>query len=87
MDQRMAIEHGPDLGAPEWQAEVAGGTLVDGVDGEATGLIGGLGENVGLEFHGKERGRVKGECSFTPPAEGVQSPIFGIKKASRSGSL
>jgi len=35
---------------------VAGGAFVDGVDGEAAGLIGSLGEDVGLEFHGKKSG-------------------------------
>ena len=53
---RMAVKHGADLGGTERQTEVAGGALVHGVDGEAAGLVGGLGENVGLEFHGKERG-------------------------------
>ena len=74
----VAVEHGADLGAAQRQAEVAGGTLVDGVNGEAAGLVGGLGENLSLEFHGKsgDEGR---ERSFTPRADSVQSPIFGIK--------
>jgi len=42
-----------------------------------------LGEEVGLEFHEKENGCETGECSFTPLSNGVQSPIFGIKKAIR----
>ena len=47
----MAEKDGADLGAAERQAEVAGGAGVDGVHGEAAGLVGGLFEDVGLEGH------------------------------------
>jgi len=43
--QAFPEERGPDLGAAEGQAEVAGGTGVHGVDGETAGFVGGLGED------------------------------------------
>ena len=46
--QGMAVEDGADLGGTERQAKVAGRALVHGVDGEAAGLGGGLGENFGV---------------------------------------
>ena len=53
VDERVAVEDGADFGAAERQAEVAGGGFVDGVHGEAAGLVGSLGEDVGLELHEK----------------------------------
>lgn len=38
--QRRPKEHGTDLSRAERETEVAGGTFVDGVHGEATGFIG-----------------------------------------------
>ena len=52
--ERMAVEHRADLSTAQRQAKVAGGALVDRVDGEAAGLVGSLGKNLSLEFHGKE---------------------------------
>jgi hypothetical protein len=42
--ERFAKKDSANVGGTEWQAEVAGGTLVDGIHGETTGFIGGLGE-------------------------------------------
>lgn len=42
------VEDGSDFGAAEWQAEVAGRAGVDGIHGEATCLVGGLGEDFGV---------------------------------------
>jgi hypothetical protein len=41
---RLSEKHGTDFGGAERQAEVAGIAGVHGIDGEATGFIGGLGE-------------------------------------------
>ena len=49
--QRVPIEHGADLRRTEWQAQVAGLAGVDGVHREASGLIGGLGKERGLQDH------------------------------------
>jgi hypothetical protein len=54
--QRIAIEHGADLGGAERQAEMAGGGFVHGIHGEATGLVGGFGQDFGLELHFKGYG-------------------------------
>ena len=43
-DEFFAEKDGTNIGGTERQAEVAGGALVDGVHGEATGFIGGLGK-------------------------------------------
>ena len=48
--ERRAEEGGPDFGAAEGEPEVAGGTFLDGVDGEAAGFIGGAREV--FEIHG-----------------------------------
>ena len=55
--QDVAEEDGPDLGAAERQAEMAGGAAVHGIHGEAASFIGGAGEGIDREFHsgGKER--------------------------------
>jgi hypothetical protein len=49
--QGMPIEDGTDLRRAERQAEMAGLAGVDGVHREASGLIGGLGEERGLQDH------------------------------------
>ncbi len=51
MRERAAVEGGADFGGAEREAEVAGVTLMDGVHGEATGLVGGLGEEGEVECH------------------------------------
>ena len=53
---RFAEEHGTDFGAAERQAEVAGIAGVDGIHGEATGFVGGLGKQGGIHGNGV-RGR------------------------------
>jgi hypothetical protein len=42
--ERFAKKDSANVGGTEWQAEVAGGTLVDGIHGETTGFIGSLSE-------------------------------------------
>lgn len=42
--ERVAVKHGADLSTAERETEVAGVAFMDGINGEATGLIGGLGE-------------------------------------------
>ena len=71
--QRMAVKHGADFRRPERQTEVAGGTFMNGIDGEAAGLGGGQGKNLSLKFHGRKRR--KRECLVTPRFPCVQSPI------------
>ena len=51
-----AVEGGADLGCAEGEAEVAGVALMDGVHGEATGLVGGLGEEGEVECHMGKKG-------------------------------
>ena len=51
MHERVAIKDSADLGGAERQAEVPRGARMDGVDGEAAGLIGCLGKEVGLQGH------------------------------------
>jgi hypothetical protein len=46
-----AVEGGADLGGAEREAKVAGVALMDGVHGEATGLVGGLCEEGEVECH------------------------------------
>src|SRR5262249_14224722 len=46
ISERVAVEDGTYLRAPEGQAQVAAGAGVDGVDGEPAGGGGRLGENV-----------------------------------------
>ena len=52
VDEGVAEKDGADLGGAERETEVTGGAGVDGVDGEAAGLVGGLGQEVGLQGHG-----------------------------------
>ena len=49
--ERAAEKGCADFGGAEGQAEVAGIALMDGVHGEATGLVGGLGEEGEIEGH------------------------------------
>jgi hypothetical protein len=42
--ERFAKKDSADVGGTEWQAEVAGGALVDSIHGETTGFIGSLSE-------------------------------------------
>jgi hypothetical protein len=51
VDKGVAIENGADLGAAKRKAEMAGIALMDGVHGEAAGLVGSESEDIGLEFH------------------------------------
>jgi len=46
-----AVEGGADLGGAEREAEVAGVALMDGVHGEATGLVGSDGEEGEVKGH------------------------------------
>src|SRR5581483_6250950 len=55
MHEGVAVKDGADLGATQGQAKVAGIGLVHGIHGEATGLVGGFGENFSLELHDKNR--------------------------------
>ena len=55
--ERVPEEHGADLGAAEREAKMADAGLVHGINGEAAGLRGGLGENGRLERHGKVKSK------------------------------
>ena len=46
--KQLAEEHSADVCGSEGEAEMAGIALVDGVHGEATGLIGCFGEDFGI---------------------------------------
>ena len=43
--QSVAKKHRPNLGSAQWQAQVAGVALMDGIHGKTTGLIGCFGED------------------------------------------
>ena len=49
--QRVAEKHRADLRAAERQAEVPGGTFVDGVHGETARFVGGARECIEIEVH------------------------------------
>ena len=51
--QNVTVKNSANLSAAKRKSEVAGGTLMDGVHGEATGLVSGESENFSLEFHAK----------------------------------
>ena len=52
----FAEKDGADFRAAERQTEVAGGTGVDGIHGESTGLIGGGRKNIGIHKRISESG-------------------------------
>ena len=47
----VAVKGRADLGRAEREAQMPGRALVDGINGEATGLVGGLGKEFWLQFH------------------------------------
>jgi hypothetical protein len=76
MHESMAEKNGANLGCAERQAKMARRTGVHGIDGEAAGLIGCFGEEMGLQGHLVGR---KIELSWP---QRVQANGFrGIKKA------
>jgi hypothetical protein len=74
----MTVKDGADLGAAERQTEVAGGALVDGVNGEAAGLVSSESEDFGLEFHAWEIIGEKGQADGFPwRRESPKSSAYG----------
>jgi len=49
--ERVAVKGSADLSGTEGETQMPGRALVDGIDGEATGLVGGLGKEFWLQFH------------------------------------
>ena len=73
--ERVAVEDRAHLGAAEREAEVAGLRGVDGVHGEAAGLVGGVGKDFEIQTHPATLGenieieRSKFETNFTAKSE------------------
>jgi hypothetical protein len=63
VDQGVPVEHGTDIGAAQRKAEVAGTARVDRVNRQATGLVRRLGQDLGVEAHAPNSGRVWGSTA------------------------
>jgi len=68
--QRVAVEGRADFGGAKGKPQVAGGALMNGIDGETPGLVGGLGKNFSLQFH------ERGEKELLPSHHAAGKPIL-----------